>query len=78
MNINIFANSLKQHINNRLDQSKIKITDLVLEELISFALHDSQHIHLYESGSHKKGSDISIDKQGISIKSAKSDFNKQK
>ena len=65
-----FTDKLKKHINYRLDNSKIKITDLVLEELISFALEDSNYNHLYESGSHKKGGDISTDDETYSIKSA--------
>lgn len=70
-NKDIFVEAFKQHINNRLEQSKIKITDLVLEELISFALEDSNHEHLYESGSHSKGKDISFEENGKSVKSAK-------
>jgi hypothetical protein len=70
MNTELFTEALKQHIIFRLNQSKIKITDLVLEELISFALEDSGHEHLYENGSHKKGCDISAD-ENFSVKSAK-------
>jgi hypothetical protein len=71
MDLNEFNEKLKKHIEFRLDQSKIKITDLVLEELISFAMEDSKHDHLYESGSHKKGGDISTDDESYSIKSSK-------
>ena len=71
MDLNEFNEKLKKHIDFRLDQSKIKITDLVLEELISFAMEDSENDHLYESGSHKKGGDISTDNESYSIKSSK-------
>lgn len=71
-----FTDKLQKHINNRLDQSKIKLTDLVLEELISFALEDSNYNHLYESGSHKKGGDISTDDETFSVKSSKNENGK--
>ena len=72
MNYNLFSDKLEQHIKYRLEQSKVKLTDLVLEELISFALEDSGNKHIYDSGSHKKGSDIIINNNGFSIKSSKS------
>lgn len=70
---NKFNDKLKKHIDFRLENSRIKITDLVLEELISFALEDSKHDHIYESGSHKKGGDISTELENFSIKSSKLD-----
>lgn len=72
-NNNKFNDKLKKHIDFRLENSRIKITDLVLEELISFALEDSNHDHIYESGSHKKGVDISTELENFSIKSSKLD-----
>jgi hypothetical protein len=78
MNYQLFTEKLKKHIEYRLDQSMIKITDLVLEELISFAFADSGQIHLYESGSHKKGSDISTDDEDFSVKSSKNENGKMK
>jgi len=75
-NIDKFNDKLKKHINFRLENSKIKITDLVLEELISFALEDSNNVHTYESGSHKKGADISTELENYSIKSSKLDKGK--
>jgi hypothetical protein len=67
--MNNFTEKFRNHVNNRLNQSKIKITDLVLEELFSFALEDSGQTHVYESGSHRKGGDISIDGKEKSVKS---------
>jgi hypothetical protein len=78
MNYQLFTEKLKKHIDYRLDQSMIKITDLVLEELISFAFADSGQTHLYESGSHKKGSDISTDDEDFSVKSSKIEGGKMK
>ena len=78
MNYQLFTEKLKKHIDYRLDQSMIKITDLVLEELISFAFADSGQTHLYESGSHKKGSDISTDDEDFSVKSSKIESGKMK
>lgn len=69
MNKNDFIKSLYQHINFRLTQSKTKITDLVLEELISFALDDSNNEHVYESGSHGAGTDIKSILGDFSVKS---------
>ena len=73
-NIDGFIKCFEQHVENRLEQSKIKITDLVLEELISFALEDSDNNHVYESGSHTAGRDIRFvddDEGDKSVKSGK-------
>jgi len=66
-----FIDCLELHINNRLEQSKIKITDLVLEELITFALEDSDNTYTYNSGSHTAGRDIEALEDNASVKSAK-------
>lgn len=73
-NLSRFIECFKNHVINRLDQSKIKITDLVLEELLSFALEDSGNDHLYESGSHVAGRDISGE-DNASVKSGKQNKN---
>jgi hypothetical protein len=52
-----------------LNSSKTKIGDLGLEEILSYSLIDSSHQHIYNSGSHQKGSDISIYNLGKSVKS---------
>jgi hypothetical protein len=68
--MSIFLDKFQKHINYRLDTSKIKITDLVLEELISNALEDANLNCVYESGSHKKGSDMETEFGKVSVKSS--------
>lgn len=66
-----FIKCLEQHIIYRTEQSKIKITDLVLEEIITFSLEDSNVEHTYNSGSHSPGCDIKILNNALSVKSGK-------
>ena len=66
-----FINCFIQHIINRLETSETKITDLVLEELISYSLKDSGCIHEYKSGSHTPGRDIESFNNDASVKSGK-------
>lgn len=59
INETAFLYHLSEQIKHRMSKSATKITDLVLEEFIIFALKDSGNLNvIYKSGSHTKGADV--------------------